>query len=89
MENYTPKIHEKGRYVEMLIEAERCKCCDKIMISKLEDNSIFPHYIKINQKAQMEAASLVYSSNILVDDRRICVECEQADKATILCALCK
>jgi hypothetical protein len=89
MENYTPKVHENGRYVEMLIEVEKCKCCDKIMIANLGYYSIFPKYMRINQEAQMKAAGFVYPSSTLVDDKRICIECEQADKATILCALCE
>ena len=88
MENYTPKIHENGRYVEMLIEAKKCKCCEKIMVTKLGYHSIFPKYMRINQEAQMKAAEFVYSTSTLVDDEPICLECEQAGKADFLCAMC-
>jgi len=88
MENYTPKIHENGRYVEMLIETKKCKCCEKIMVAKLGYYSIFPKYMRINQEAQMKAAGFVYSTSILVDDEPICLECEQSGKADFLCAMC-
>jgi len=88
MENYTPKVHENGRYVEMLIEAKKCECCEKIMVAKLSYYSIFPKYVRINQEAQMKAADFVYSTSTLVDDEPICLECEQAGKADFLCAMC-
>jgi hypothetical protein len=89
MENYTPKVQENGKYIEMLIEAKKCKCCKKIMIDKLGCYSIFPKYIKINQEAQMKAAGFVYSTTTLVDDEPICIECEQEGKADFLCELCE
>src|SRR3990167_5573450 len=88
MENYTPKVHENGRYVEMLIEAKKCSCCEKIMVDKIGYHSIFPKYLRINQEAQMKAAGFVYSTSTLVDDEPICLECEQAGKADFLCAMC-
>ena len=88
MENYTPKVHENGSYVEMLIEARKCKCCEKIMVAKLGYHSIFPKNMRINQEAQMKAAGLVYSTSTLVDDEPICLECEQAGKADFVCAMC-
>jgi hypothetical protein len=88
MENYTPKVHENGKYVEMLIEAKKCKCCEKIMIPELGYHSIFPKFNRINQEAQMKAGGFVYSTSTLVDDKPICLECEQAGKADFLCQLC-
>lgn len=88
MEKYIPKIHEGGRYVEMLLEAKKCKCCNKVMITK-ETNNLFPMYYAINQEAQMKAAGLVYITSTLVDDEPICIECEQSGKASFLCALCE
>ncbi len=89
MENYIPKIHENGRYVEILIEAEKCVCCEKIMIAKSTNhNSIFPKFWRINQESQMKAAGIVYKTHSTIDGYSICIECEQAGKSSFLCALC-
>lgn len=88
MEKYTPKIHEDGRYVEMLLEAKKCQCCKKLMIKK-DSGRLFPMYLRINQNEQMKAAGLVYETSTIVDDEPICIECEKSGKASFLCALCE
>lgn len=87
MQKYTPKIHEGGKYVEMLIEAKKCPICSKVMIHKAKAG-IFPMYIAINQDAQMKNAGIVFTSNVSVDDKLICVECEASGKADFKCELC-
>lgn len=91
MENYTPKIHEDGRYVEMIIQAEKCPICKKVMIKKVKEymlDKLFPAYWKMNQEAQAKRAGIVFKSTTKVDDENICEECEKAGKADFLCALC-
>ena len=88
MENYTPKLHENGRYVEILLETNECPCCKKRMLKELPYDSNFPHYHKINQKSQMESIGLVSKSNVMVDNTYICVECRDAGKVNFLCELC-
>jgi tRNA(Ile2) C34 agmatinyltransferase TiaS len=86
MEEYTPKIIEKN-YVEMLIEGEKCKTCDRLMLPNIK-RGLFPNYLRINQDAQMKRAGMVYLSSTQVDGKTICKECESAGKADFLCALC-
>jgi len=91
MENYTPKILNNGEYVEMIIQAEKCPICGKIMIKKVEDNilnSLFPGYKEMNQVAQAKRAGIVFKSYTKVDDKIICEECERSGKADFLCACC-
>jgi hypothetical protein len=92
MDNYKPKIHKMygNVYVEMLLEANECPLCGKVMIKKSPSrfNNIFPNYFRLNQDAQMKEAGMVYESDIEVDGEWICVECAKAGKATFLCALC-
>lgn len=89
MENYTPKIIENTHvvYLEMVIEATKCYLCKKIMLPK-KSGRIFPKYMNMDQDAQMKRAGFVYSTNIEVDGKRICVECKNAGKADIQCVLC-
>ena len=90
MENYVPKIVENTHvvYLEMVVEATKCHLCKKIMLPKT-NRGVFPNYIHMNQEAQMKAAGLVYSTNTLVDNEPICLECEQGGKADFLCAMCE
>ena len=89
MENYTPKIVENTHvvYLEMVIEAKKCHLCKKIMLPKT-GRGVFPNYIHMNQDAQMKRAGFVYSTNTEVDGECICIECKDAGKVYILCALC-
>ena len=89
MENYTPKIVENTHvvYLEMVVEAKKCHLCKKIMLPKT-DRGVFPNYIHMNQDAQMGRAGFVYSTNTEVDGECICIECKDAGKVDILCALC-
>lgn len=91
MENYTPKIHEDGRYVEMIIQAKKCPICGKVMIKKVKEymlDKIFPAYWQMNQVSQAKRAGIVFKSTTKVDDENICEECEKSGKADFLCALC-
>jgi len=91
MENYTPKIYEDGRYVEMIIQAEKCPICKKVMIKKVKEymlDKLFPTYWQMNQEAQAKRAGIVFKCTTKVDDENICEECEKAGKADFLCALC-
>lgn len=91
MENYTPKIHKDGRYVEMIIQAEKCPICKKVMIKKVKEytlDNLFPVNWQMNQEAQAKRAGIVFKSTTKVDDENICEECEKAGKADFLCALC-
>ena len=54
-----------------------------------ERGKLFPMYIKIDQKAQMKEAGLVYQTSIFVDDEPICEECEKLGKADFECAICE
>lgn len=92
MDKFVPKIIEEGShvYLEMLLEGEKCHLCKKIMIAVVSPYrpKIFPAYMKLNQKAQMETIGLVFTSSCLVDDHAICHECVEAGKADFLCVLC-
>lgn len=85
---YTPKIHESGGYVEMLIKSEKCPCCGKIMIKK-DQAGLFPRKWGTNsQEAQMAEAGLVFWSHVQVDGENICDDCVIFGRADFLCALC-
>jgi len=90
MENYVPKIVENTHvvYLEMVVEATKCHLCKKIMLPKT-NRGVFPNYMHMNQEAQMKRAGFVYSTNTEVDGKPICIECKDAGKVDILCAMCK
>ncbi len=92
---YTPKIiDEKNHYAEMLVEFHVCPICLKYMMPRIEGSysvwgkNIFPNYWAINYESQLKNAGWVFQSDIEVDDKYICIECVQSDKADFLCALC-
>ena len=89
METYIPKIHKEKchTYVEMLIEAEECPLCKKVMIEKAT-RGIFPYYVAIDQEAQAKKSDIVFKSQTKVDDSNICENCKSEGKADFLCALC-
>jgi len=89
IEDYKPKIikNDHAVYLEMLIEANKCHTCEKIMLPKIP-RGLFPNYRHVNQDAQMKVSGLVYSTYTEVDGRRICEECKNSGKISILCALC-
>jgi len=88
-EEYVPKIikNDNWVYLEMVIEATKCHCCEKIMLPRAK-RGIFPNYMHINQDAQMKRAGFVYSTFTEVDGKPICIECKEAGKIDILCAMC-
>jgi hypothetical protein len=92
MDKYKPTIHKRygNVYVEMLLKADECPICGKVMIKKVNSwfDNLFSCYFGLNQDAQMKEADMVYKSNIEIDGEPICVECAKAGKATFLCALC-
>lgn len=89
MENYTPKILEnrqKSNLIEMCVEAYKCDYCGKMMLPKLL--AIFPKYIRLNQKAQMENAGIVYFYTETGDSEKICEICRDNGKIDFVCELC-
>ena len=87
MEKYTPKIID-DHHVEMLIHANPCRICKRIMIEKDKGN-LFAHEFFNAQDSQMHSAGLVFESNIKIEGHyAICQKCADAGKADFLCALC-
>lgn len=93
MEEYTPQIIKETdtrAYATMLVELVKCPLCGKWMIGTGDRiYGPFPKYFRISDKAQSKLAGWVQKGHRDYGiDKYICVECEQADKATFTCALC-
>ncbi len=92
---YTPKfIDSENRYAEMLVEVHVCPLCHKCMMPRIEgsyrvsERNIFPHYREIDYETQLKRAGWLLMSDVKVDDKYICLDCERTGKADFLCALC-
>ena len=70
-------------YGVMLVQLCQCPCCKQMMFDG------FPKWFYIELDAQLKRAKWVKKSDIIVDDKHICVTCEKAGKADFLCALCE
>ena len=89
LEKIVPQVHDHNGfvYVEMFVEAKRCKCCNKIML-KRDLQHIYPIWNQLSQDAQMKRVGFVYQTSVLVDNEPICNECVDSGKSTFICALC-
>lgn len=77
-------------HVTFLLRLEHCPTCNQDMVVKPEDNcETFPYHFDNDFDAQAKRARLVLRSEVKVDNIYICLECEQAGKATFFCELCK
>jgi len=74
-------------YVTFELETTKCPSCGKQMMGKAR-RGIFPLYVGKNQEAQMKERGVVFSSDAMIDGDYICIECKEAGKASITCALC-
>lgn len=86
-----PFADDRIVYLAMLIEAEICPICQKIMTragKSFFNGGNFPNAMSYNFDTQIKNAGVVVMSKIQVDDHCICIECANAGKADFLCALC-
>lgn len=91
IQDFTPQILCNGEYTVMLLKTEMCPKCLKTMMKedKLRYSGVFPVWRELNQQSQMKKAGIVFQSMVKSNNRYICVECAEGNKATIHCALCK
>ena len=100
MEAYTPQVLEDNRtpdgkhgrvLMTFALEVEPCPICGRLMMSEVD--GLFPKYLRINQRAQKQAAGVVGvglqipGNNVLYT--HACEVCSQEGRITFTCALCQ
>lgn len=87
IENF--KSQRIGQYATFLVQIEECWTCKNNMVKEPSGQHPFPLHYRFSFDQQRRRAAFTYRSNIKVDNEYICIECEEAGKATFKCALCK
>ena len=92
IDNFIPEVIKEENhpiYGLVLVQLNPCSLCKKFMLSANIQNRCFLLYYKNDIEHQISRAGWVEQSNIKVDDKYICRECEREGKADFLCSLCK
>ncbi len=72
------------------LRVEECPSCKKNMMYRDKDRwyGVFPMQDNNCQDAQMKSKGVVYISDSEINNELICIECEEAGKATFTCTIC-
>ena len=70
----------------MAVSYDTCEICKKGMVDKV--SNVFPLYFRMNQEAQIKRAGFAFKSKFEHNNKKICQECVDENKATFTCELC-
>lgn len=96
MEHFKPEILEDDKsaaLVTFVLRVPHCPICARLM-QNLKSKSyaqvdLFPHYHKIDQAAQMQAAEIVNVGQLIPGtDKHACEVCTKEGRVTFTCVLC-
>ena len=80
-------------YGLMVVGLKACPKCQRYMVAayipKGMWHSVFPLFYKINFPEQVRRAGWVIESDVQVDNKYICKDCEKAGLADFECSLCR
>jgi hypothetical protein len=77
----------KGNEMLFELNIQECPICKKPMMNR-DKSKLFPDYRNLDQASQMKERGVVFVSKTYINGKYICVECEEANKATFHCELC-
>jgi hypothetical protein len=96
--DFVPQLVQKQRdgmaYFSMLVEARKCPTCEKWMVQKVDKHRtyihpVFPHWLAVDQDAQVKRAGLHYASDSQIDEEYICQVCADDGKGGFTCRICE